>query len=192
MRVGLFGGTFNPIHHAHVCVAAAARDRLHLDSVVFIPAPNPPHKAGREDIAPARDRLAMVKLALEESPWAQVSDVEFHRQGPSYTLDTVKQYKMLLPAIWPVLIIGSDTLADLKNWGGVDELVKLVDFAVVYRDGRDWAADYAARPENAVVHRVVTPYSSGLSASAIRATKSLEGVHPKVAAYIRENHLYGF
>jgi nicotinate-nucleotide adenylyltransferase len=164
---------------------------MHLDSVVFVPAPSPPHKTGHADIAPAQDRLNMLRLALEESPWAQVSDVEFRRSGPSYTIDTVREYKTLLPALLIVLIVGSDTLADLKNWRSIDELVKLVEFAVIFRDGRDWAADYAARPPESRVHRVVTPYSSGLSASAIRETKNFESVHPKVAAYIREKHLYG-
>jgi nicotinate-nucleotide adenylyltransferase len=191
VRIGIFGGTFNPVHTAHVCVAACARDSMHLDSVVFVPAPSPPHKTGHADIAPAQDRLNMLRLALEESPWAQVSDVEFRRSGPSYTIDTVREYKTLLPALLIVLIVGSDTLADLKNWRSIDELVKLVEFAVIFRDGRDWAADYAARPPESRVHRVVTPYSSGLSASAIRETKNFESVHPKVAAYIREKHLYG-
>lgn len=191
MRIGLMGGTFDPPTPAHACVAACARDHMRLNFVIFIPAHTPPHKTWRSDIVHPADRLAMLHLMLAESPWASVSDVEIKREGPSYTIDTIRLYKALLPNVDLVFIIGSDTLADLKNWRSIDELVTLVEFAVVYRDGRDWQADYAARPEGARVKRVITPYASAVSSTAIRSTKNFAALHPKVAEYIRERRLYG-
>lgn len=130
-RIGVFGGSFNPIHFGHLLLAADIVETLDLDRLLLIPAGQPPHKPGA-DIAPARHRFAMVELAVGRHPKIAVSDVEITRAGPSYTVDTLAA----LQAEGDLhLIIGSETFLDLLSWRdplGVSKLARLV---VVPRSG---------------------------------------------------------
>jgi nicotinate-nucleotide adenylyltransferase len=90
MRIGIYGGTFNPPHNGHLITAEAVREQLHLDTVLFIPSAKPPHKY-RNSVAPAHHRLAMTQLAVADNPRFQVSDIELKRRGKSYTITTLKQ-----------------------------------------------------------------------------------------------------
>ena len=130
MRVGLFGGSFNPIHLGHLRAAEEVREAIHLDLVYFIPAASPPHKAGGE-LAPAEHRLAMVRLATKGNRYFMTSDVEIRRGGRSYTIDTVRYFLATLrqPATL-YLLMGADQFAELEMWHEPDELVRLCNFAV--------------------------------------------------------------
>jgi nicotinate-nucleotide adenylyltransferase len=130
MRVGLFGGTFNPIHLGHLRAAEEVREAIQLDLVYFIPAASPPHKA-KSELALAEHRLAMVRLATKGNRHFMASDVEIRRGGHSYTIDTVRYFLATLrqPATL-YLLMGADQFAELESWKEPDELARLCNFAV--------------------------------------------------------------
>ena len=130
-RWGILGGTFDPPHLAHVALAAAARDALQLDTVLFIPAGDPWRKAGR-DVSPASHRLAMVQAAVENLPWAEVSAIEIERNGPTYTLDTVEALSKRGGTWW--FIVGEDALNDVPRWHQPQRLLASIRLAVARRD----------------------------------------------------------
>ena len=139
MRIGLFGGTFNPIHHCHLTIAARTRACLALDQVLFIPAGDPPHKP-QDGMAPARDRLEMVRLAVADDPALAVSDIEVRRPEKSYSIDTVRGLRSLYgPATDLVFIVGLDAFLEFPSWRQAPDLLRLCHFAVVSRTGRAFA-----------------------------------------------------
>lgn len=135
MKVGLYGGAFNPIHRCHLEVAEAVRGRLALDTVLFIPAGDPPHKP-TGDFFPAGDRVEMVRLAISPYPYFQLSEIETRRAGKSYSIDTVREIKALYPTGTELLfILGLDAFLELPSWREAESLLALCDFAVVSRPG---------------------------------------------------------
>ena len=135
MKLGLYGGAFNPIHRCHLLVAEAAKTRLGLDRVLFIPTGDPPHKPS-SDVIPAAHRLEMVRLAIAPFPDFQVSDIEIRRPEKSYTIDTVRKLHTIHPAgARFIFIIGLDAFKELASWREPEHLLKLCDFAVVSRPG---------------------------------------------------------
>jgi nicotinate-nucleotide adenylyltransferase len=139
MRVGLFGGSFNPIHLGHLRAAEEVREALQLDLVYFIPAASPPHKPAGE-LAPAEHRLAMVRLATKGNRHFMTSDVEIRRAGRSYTIDTVRYFLATLRQPAPLyLLMGADQFAELDSWKEPEELARLCNFAVHTRltEGKD-------------------------------------------------------
>jgi nicotinate-nucleotide adenylyltransferase len=130
MRVGLFGGSFNPVHFGHLRAAEEVREALKLDLVYFVPAASPPHKT-EGDLAPAEHRLQMVRLATKGNRHFMVSDVEVRRTGRSYTVDTARHFLATLRAPATLfLMMGSDQFAELETWKECDELVKICSLAV--------------------------------------------------------------
>lgn len=134
MRIGILGGTFNPIHLGHLILAEQAHDRLSLDKVIFIPTYLPPHKSGK-GVLSAEHRLNMVKLATKGNPHFEVSDVEIQREGKSYSIDTLKHIKEKYPESKIYFLIGQDIVSDLKTWKDIDEVLKLAVFVVFNRKG---------------------------------------------------------
>jgi len=134
VKVALFGGTFDPPHMAHLVAAERVRDELALDEVWFVPAGQPPHKPPGA-VSPAHHRLRMVELAVADHPAFRVCDIELHRPGPSYTVDTVKALRRQHPEVEFYFIVGADMAADLPNWHGIDELKTLVRFVALGRPG---------------------------------------------------------
>lgn len=134
MKIGILGGTFNPIQIGHLIVAEEARERLSLDKIIFVPTFLPPHK-DKSDIAPASARLCMVKLAIEGNKYFSASSIEIIRDGRSFTIDTLKEFKKKYPQDELYFIIGSDLLKYLEEWKDLDEIIKLVKFIVVTRPG---------------------------------------------------------
>jgi len=133
MRIGLFGGTFNPVHIGHLRAALEVKEGFELDEVILIPAALPPHKIPGE-VAEAADRLQMLNLALEESSHFQLSDVELKRAGPSYTIDTVEHFKQTLPDQSRIyLIMGMDAFLEIDTWKSYDELLVQIPFIVINR-----------------------------------------------------------
>jgi len=130
LRVGLFGGSFNPIHFGHLRAAEEVREMLKLDLVYFVPASSPPHKPEGE-LAPAEHRLQMVRLATKGNRHFMVSDAEVRRAGRSYTIDTAKHFATTLRHQAQIFILmGTDQFVDLETWKECDELVKLCSIAV--------------------------------------------------------------
>lgn len=131
-RIGLLGGTFDPIHNGHLRLAAHVLNVLELDSVLFIPAARPPHK-GHATVTPFKHRYEMVKIAIRDSRFF-VSDMETRRSGPSYSVDTLKELRGQLDAESSLFfIIGTDALAEVKTWKDWQQLLDFADLAVVAR-----------------------------------------------------------
>jgi nicotinate-nucleotide adenylyltransferase len=137
-RVGIFGGTFDPVHRAHLAVAESVRSALGLERVLLVVA-NEPWQKEDGPVAPAEDRYAMVAAAVREWPGLEASRIEIDRGGPSYTIDTVRELKAEDPDVELVLVVGSDVAGQLDTWKEEAALRELVTLAVVGRPGSDAA-----------------------------------------------------
>ena len=123
-RIGLFGGTFDPVHMGHLIIADAVRQIKNLDVVIFIPSVRPPHK-GDGIMFTADERTAMLQLAIGDDPCFAVSDIEFQRSGPSYTIDTIREMKRQFPGDREFFfILGRDNLYELRTWRKPEEIVR--------------------------------------------------------------------
>lgn len=199
--LGVFGGTFDPIHLAHLAVAEAARDALGLERVLFIPNRQPPHKPDQV-VTGAADRLAMVRAAIADNPAFEVSTVEMDRDGPSFTADTLDALRAQRFAVGAsgdlALILSAEAVAELGSWHEPARVLALSTLVVAPRDGfPDLDADAIARLVPGSTARVVTLDGPRmrLSASDIRARaaagRSIRYLVPDaVAAYIGDHALY--
>ena len=150
-RLGVFGGTFNPIHVGHLVFVESLRERLALDRVLLVPSGVPPHK-GRQGLAEPLHRYAMVSLAVAGHPALQVSPVEVERPGPAYSVDTLERLAADCPASRLVFLMGSDTFLDLPTWRTPERLGTLATLAVGVRAGA--AFDPASPASQAVLARL--------------------------------------
>ena len=132
--IGIMGGTFDPIHHGHLVAADAARHSFGLERVIFVPASQPPHKGGR-DITPSGHRYQMTVLAAMTNPFFEVSRVELDREGPSYTVDTIKHFRSLDPDCEFFFITGTDAILEIRTWERYGELLDLCRFIAATRPG---------------------------------------------------------
>jgi len=199
-RIGLIGGSFDPVHLGHLIIAQDALERLELDEVVFIPAAIPPHKQHLRQADP-QHRLNMLRLALEGDLRFSVSDAEILRSGVSYTIDTVRMFRTDRPHAELVLIIGSDTLVDLHTWYKIDELLHLCDVASFLRPGGHEVSEIRQRIglsdafRDRLLGNLVEAHLIDISSSEIRM-RVAEGlgirylVPPEVEMYIYEHGLY--
>jgi len=134
-KIGLFGGTFNPIHLGHLTVAQEVKEGFVLDKIWLIPSAIPPHKQMNQ-VAKALDRLEMIRIAIADNPNFSVSDVELKRSGPSYTIDTVDYFKAILPKETQLyFIVGMDAFLDIELWKSFMELFQVIPFIVMSRPG---------------------------------------------------------
>lgn len=134
-RIGLMGGTFDPIHYGHLVTAEVARVKFQLEVVVFVPSGVPPHKQGIQ-ISPGRDRFMMTVLATVTNPYFEVSRVELDRTGPSYTIDTVRQFQReCAPGAEIFFITGADAAVEIFTWKDARELLRTCAFIVATRPG---------------------------------------------------------
>ncbi len=132
-RIGILGGTFNPVHYGHLAAAEEVRDRLKLDRVLFIPVAVPPHK--EEELPSAVQRLEMVRLAVAGHPQFRVSDLEIKRGGRSYTVDTLEALLPLHPGAELFFITGLDSFLEVRTWKAWERLLTLCSFVVISREG---------------------------------------------------------
>src|SRR5215471_18041440 len=142
MRIGLFGGSFNPIHLGHLRAAEEDREAMGLDLIYFVPAASPPHKS-LVGLAPAEHRLHMVRLATKGNRYFMVSDVEVRRSGSSFTIDTVRYFRATMRAQAELyLIMGGDQFAELDTWKEADEIARLCNIIVHTRRARQSDSDF--------------------------------------------------
>ncbi len=191
-RVGLFGGTFNPLHKAHLRVARVALEQCGLKSVVFIPNGIPPHKGPVEGIS-AEDRYRMVLAAIEDEAGFEISRIELDREGPSYTIDTIRALKDDY-AEGVCFIVGADRLLDISTWREPEALLRSVPFVIAPREGLSGDAFDLSPFDVARIHSLemeeVDLSSSWLREKVARGEPIGEWAPPGVAAYIEENGLY--
>jgi nicotinate-nucleotide adenylyltransferase len=193
MRVGLLGGTFDPIHLGHLRAAENAREALELDRVEFVPSGQPPHRPG--PLSPALDRYAMVALATAGHPAFCPSDAEVARPGPSYTVDTIAALVSRRPQDRFALIVGSDTFPEMTSWREPERLFGLCEVAVVDRPGQEPESEVAPPyPGARGVSRVrgaTLPVSASLVRARVREGRSVRYLVPDaVAEYIAKRGLY--
>jgi nicotinate-nucleotide adenylyltransferase len=194
--VGLLGGTFNPVHEGHLSIAREALRLFDLAAVWFIPCAIPPHKPA-DGLAPNADRLAMLRLAIAGEPRFDALDIEFHRPGKSYTLDTVRALQSLHPGVEFVFILGADTLPELHTWHQPLELLPLIRIVTLARPGfvPDPAAIRLPPPWPAkLLADVRTGAPLDVASSRLRATLAaglpVSLVPAPVIHYIQEHNLY--
>jgi nicotinate-nucleotide adenylyltransferase len=189
-RIGLFGGTFDPVHLAHVALARSARDDLQLDEVRWVPVGNPWQKA--RTITAAVHREAMVKLAIEGEPRMRLERVELERAGPSYTLDTVRELQAREPGATWFLVIGQDQYAGLHTWNGWRELLGRVVLAVANRPGPLAPVDPEVLrwPHQSVPLAMLDISATDIRARAAAGLDISSLVPPEVARYIDSHRLY--
>lgn len=186
-KVALFGGTFDPVHLGHVHLAGLAQAALALDEVRFLPCRLSPHKTGSEP-TPAADRLAMLRLATVDLPWAVVDDFETRREGPSFSYQTVEAMRAARPGVRWFWIMGGDQWRALPQWRHPERLAAVVEFIVLARGGE------SPPPRDGYPLHVVAG-GHPASATAIREAFRRGGtthpwVAPAVAEWIVAHHLY--
>ncbi|NLM74555.1 MAG: nicotinate-nucleotide adenylyltransferase [Clostridiaceae bacterium] len=134
--VGLMGGTFNPVHYGHLLMCESIREEFNLNKIIFIPARIPPHKT-KENIISPEDRLRMVELAIEDNPYFKLSDIEIRRSGPSYTVDTLKEFRKIYSFKELFLIVGADSLVQFHTWRDYQQIFSLSKIIVAKRPDTD-------------------------------------------------------
>lgn len=186
-RLGVLGGTFDPIHIGHLVLALWTAEQRSLDAVVLVPAGDPWQKSDVQ--APAVDRLAMVQLAVEPHHNLVVSTVDIDRPGPSYTVDTIAELQREYPGAKFEFIVGSDALAKLPTWKNYQQLLSMVTFIVAERPGTPIASD--SSPEIAMVRVLALEISSSNIRTRVARGESISYLVPSsVAQFIERHDLY--
>lgn len=197
MKIGLMGGTFNPIHMGHLIISEFLRVTFPLDKVIFIPSGNPPHK--NNDIAESNHRMSMVNLATSQNPFFEVSSIELKRAGKSYTIDTIKEIKDIYPNDELYFIIGSDSLLDLTSWKDFESLISKTNFLIYGRPENTEESilnkiDELTKKYNSNIIYIKGPLieiSSTSIRDMIKNEKSIKYlVTEEVEKYIYKNNLY--
>jgi nicotinate-nucleotide adenylyltransferase len=191
------GGTFDPIHYGHLIIAEHVREACHLDGILFIPAANPPHKQ-EALVTSIAHRYAMTQLATDHNPYFAVSKIEMERQGPSYTIDTIRELKKRDADTEYYFITGADELQDLPGWHESQQLLHICHFIAAARQGctPDLERIYRCFDEaaGAHIHLVDTPeleISSTDIRKRLREGRSIRYLVPEaVAEYIERKGLY--
>ena len=212
MKTGILGGTFNPVHMAHLAIAEEVKQAFQLDRILFIPAAEPPHKDVAGEVS-FKHRLAMVKLAIQDKPDFQVSDLEIRRQGKSYSVDTLEILKQEDPDGELFFIIGLDSYRDIASWKEFDRIFSLCQLVVTTRPGVEVSDPLAPLPvaihsdfcydetSKKIRHKsgnyVFFLSKTKLDISSTRIRKLLHSgqsvtdlIPSAVSDYIEKNHLY--
>jgi len=202
VRIGLFGGTFDPPHHGHLLAASDAFEALKLDRLVWIPASQQPLKVGAM-CATAADRLAMVRLAVGDDPRFEVDSIEIERAGLSYTVDTVEAFSGRYPGDDLVVLLGADVLSTFAKWREPRRIASMARLAILHRAVNGGAVEKAAvagavraitgddLPAPVVLDTRRVDLSSTEIRERVRQGRSLHGYVPDaVARYVREHALY--
>ena len=190
-RIGLMGGSFDPVHHGHLIAAQDALEGLELDRVIFVPASRSPLKNHSPESSD-EDRLAMLRAAIQSENRFAVSTLEIARGGVSYSIDTVEEQALLHPGARLFWILGADQAAALQHWHRAADLFRMVEFIILARPGFSW--DPAGLPNEARVHPIEShtfSVSSSELRERIRQGRSIRFLLPeRVASLIKTRHLY--
>ncbi len=185
------GGTFDPIHNGHLLLAQFMHERFNLDSVLFIPAADPPHKDHRHNIQGAADRWRMVELAIEGTEHFRACRVELDRTGKSYTVDTLRELRHDEPGAELFLIVGADNVADMTSWQNPREILELCTVVAGSRLTNGQEADPVLVAQMQLVETPIVEFSSTEIRRRLREGLSIRWMVPeKVEMYIRSQALY--
>ena len=190
-RLGILGGTFDPIHSGHLILAEQLREGLDLKKVIFVPSANPPHKKNSL-VSSAEDRLRMTQIAIKDNPFFILSDLELKREGKSYTVDTLNEFKKLYPRSELFLLLGSDVLDEIESWKEPDKIFQEVKVVIALRPGLD-----KIDQKNKFAQKSLSVPINGLDISStriremVRAGKSIRYlVPPGIEEFIQVKYLY--
>ena len=187
MKIGILGGTFNPIHYGHLILGEQVLGQLKLDCVIYVPSFLPPHKSNKGVIA-ACHRLKMIQLACAHNRNFCVSDIEIKRKGKSYTVDTLRQIKRKYPGAELYFLCGSDLVSELPMWKNLDEIFKLAKFVLAKRPG--FGKRLTGKPF-LKIHVAQVDISSSLIRDLIEQRRSIRYLTPDaVVQYIEKHQLY--
>lgn len=192
MKIGILGGTFNPIHNGHLINAQYLKDDYSLDSILFIPSKHPVHKELEGNVTP-EDRYEMTRLAVQDNDDFDVSRIEIEREDESFTIITIKELIELYKEASFYLILGSDAFNEVDTWRDYTELVELVSFIVMRRHGsKEHNKEIIERAEEVIfADNPVVEISSSQIRNKIRIGKSIRYLVPsKVEEYIYKRGLY--
>lgn len=197
-HIGIFGGTFNPIHNSHLILAQTALEQFELDKVVFVPSKKPPHKRDMS-LANDFDRINMVKLAIEDNPLFEISTIEFERNGLSFTADSLMIFTEKYVGDELYFLLGEDSLNEIDSWSRPEIIFKLAHILVAGRNDNISSnilekANYLKKKYNGKIDFINMP-NIDISSSAIRKAveedRSIKYYLPEnVASYIKNNNLY--
>lgn len=197
MKTGILGGTFDPIHSAHLMIAQKAYTEFGLDKVLFMPSPNPPHK-NESEITPLKHRIRMIELAIADFDYFHFSDFELNREGKVYSAETLTRYKKLYPHEELYFIVGSDSLFSIDSWYHPEIIFEKANILAAKRDDKslDTLTDkikYLKKQYKASISEIEVEASS-ISSTKIRVAANkldlADYIPQKVCKYIIENHLY--
>lgn len=197
-KIGIMGGTFNPIHNGHLLLGEMAYEQFGLDKVLIMPTKHPYYKDISGNIM-EKDRVAMVRLAVKDNPHFEFSALELNREGTTYTVDTLEELHQKFPENDYYFILGKDSLDYLESWKDVTRIFKLCKIIAASRDDLDGKIDekiaYLNRKYHAEIFRLYSPnleISSSYLRKELSTGKSCRYLVPdSVLAYIKENRLYG-
>lgn len=188
-RIGIFGGSFDPVHLGHLLMAQSAYEELGLDRLFFIPAAQSPFKQASTP-APGPVRSQLLRLALAGMVWCEVDEQELQREGVSYTVDTLRKYATRFPGAALFYLIGADNVPSLPEWRSADELARLADFVVIPRPGEP-EVPLPAPFRGTHLHGWPLGISSSNIRARVKAGKAIDHLVPTaVAEAIRNNRLY--
>ncbi|MCK5012256.1 MAG: nicotinate-nucleotide adenylyltransferase [Candidatus Omnitrophica bacterium] len=187
-RIGILGGTFNPIHIGHLTIAEMVHEQLNLDKVIFVPSNLPPHKSSK-NVVSAGDRCHMIRLAVRGNPRFEVSDYEIKKGGKSYSIETVNHFRDSYPPGTKLFfIIGSDVLPTLRTWKRINDIFKIVSFVSVNRPG------FKEKKSKVKLRSITVPglqTSSSYVRKRITSGKTVKYLVPdNVLSYIEKKRLY--
>jgi nicotinate-nucleotide adenylyltransferase len=182
-KIGIFGGTFDPIHHGHLILARDALEQLRLDTVIFVPAAISPHRLDQQPTAPDI-RLEMLRAAIEGEPLFAFDAIELQRPPPSYAVDTAATFRQREPSAELFCLIGEDNVARLSSWHRFPELSRMVQFVVLDRSGLNTGHPYPA------IHRHLDISATDIRNRVASGQSIRYLVPPAVEKIIRERQLY--
>ena len=196
MRIGIFGGAFNPVHNGHLHLAKSYLDELKLDKILFVPTSVPPHKTA-DGLISGEHRINMLRLATKDNKRFEISDIEFWRGGKSYTFDTIKALQSVFPSDKFYLIVGSDQYLYFENWYRADEILRMVTLVTAAREQSEYDKMLAFKAENenlknSLISRFeVLEISSTDIRDRVKKGESISALVPTgVEQYIKDNKLY--
>lgn len=188
-RIGIYGGSFDPVHLGHLLVAQAAHEELALERLAFVPAAQSPFKQAAAPLS-GKMRVRLLRLALAGQPWCEVDIQELEREGVSYTIETVRNYAAHFPKAELYYLIGADNVAALPQWRAADELAARVQFVVIPRPGQP-EVPFPAPFRGVWLRGWPLAVSSSDIRARIKAGRPIDHLVPRVVAEaIRNNRLY--